>query len=244
MLGIQAGLFWKSCRSWDVFQSSTWGSTKECFSLSAQWCRCLSTGLQELQKGSKAICYRRTSSLSQAGLLEAGKQLQGKLKKQWEWRNEECNEGGQGGHPCNTVCVATQRPVWKAQLSWMQSPGWNTWLMWACGSSAWSDTSRLLCQLVAAKVMGKQHCGRVILMGYTLAARLWPLVRYDIAGFIEMSPPIAGAWIRWKGKVPFNPGCSGIWLQYWHCARSQAQSNSSGRLRCKTLEDAATIGSF
>lgn len=70
-------------------------------------------GQEQYAVEEQAPCHR---------LLEAGKQQRGKLKNQWEWRNEEFNEGGQGGHPCNTVCVAIQRPVWKAQISWMQSP--------------------------------------------------------------------------------------------------------------------------
>lgn len=34
------------------------------------------------------MCWRRASFLSQAGLLEAGKQQPGKLKNQWDWINE------------------------------------------------------------------------------------------------------------------------------------------------------------
>lgn len=38
--------------------------------------------------GTTAMCWRRASFLSQAGLLEAGKQQPGKLKNQWDWINE------------------------------------------------------------------------------------------------------------------------------------------------------------
>lgn len=55
MLGIQAGLFWKSCRSWDVFQLSTWGLTKECFPLSAQrcWCHSVQGFCRDCRQGGK-----------------------------------------------------------------------------------------------------------------------------------------------------------------------------------------------
>lgn len=71
--------------------------------------------------------YHRRASLSQAVLLEAGKQQPGKLKNQRDWRNEESDDRDNKEILAMLFVLQSKGQFGKfrslALVTWIQSPG-------------------------------------------------------------------------------------------------------------------------